>query len=116
MSDFKSKKKNGNYRCSTDIVRDILIVASVSVKKTWIMYQANLSYTLLNKYLNRLLKQDLVNRNGTSYYLISKKGLDFLKIYDEYVKKHTKLKEQIKQTAKDRMHLEKRCSGDDSNG
>lgn len=114
MPDFKAMNKSGNYRHSLDIVRDILIVASVNVKKTWIMYQANLSYVQLNKYLNRLLKQDLLKHDGTSCYLVTNKGLDFLKLYDEYVERGTKLKEQVKQSAKDRIYLEKICSGNDS--
>ena len=116
MLDFKANKKSGNYRCSTDIVRDILIVASVSVKKTWIMYQANLSYVQLNKYLNNLLKQDLLKHDGASCYLVTNKGLDFLKMYKEYVERGTKLKEQVKQSAKDRSYLEKICSENDNKG
>ena len=116
MSDFKLIKKSGGYRRSLDIVKDILIVASVSVRKTHIMYQANLSYVQINKYLNKLLTQDLLKHDNNSRYLITDKGLDFLKLYKEYVEKRTKLKEQVKRSVKEGLHLERICSVNDSNG
>ena len=41
----------GNYRGKLDIIADILRVVSGNAKKTQIMYQANLSYRVLQKYL-----------------------------------------------------------------
>lgn len=116
MSNFKSKKKNESYRSSLDIVRDILIVAAVSVRKTRIMYQANLSYVQLNKYLNRLLNQNLIKFDGDSFYLTTKKGLDFIKLYEKYVIDQKKIEGLYKQSSKDRIFLEKICSGYDSIG
>ena len=116
MSDFKPMKKSGSYRRSLDIVKDILIVASVSVRKTRIMYQANLSFVQVNKYLNKLLEQDLLKHDDNSRYLITDNGLAFLKLYEEYVESYTKLKEQVKRSVKDRLHLERICSVNDFNG
>ena len=116
MSDFKTMKKSRNYRGSLKIVKDILIVASVSVRKTHIMYQANLSYVQLNKYLNKLLTQDLLKQDNNVRYLITEKGRAFLKFYEEYIERYSKLKEQIKQSVKDRRHLERICLVNDFNG
>ena len=116
MSDFKLMKKSGGNRRSLDIVKDILIVASVSVRKTRIMYQANLSYVQVNKYLNKLLTQGLLKHEDNSRYLITDKGLAFLKLYEEYVERCTKLKEQVSQSVKDRLHLERIWLVKDFNG
>lgn len=50
------KKSRGSNRNSLDIVRDMLAVASTGARKTKIMYQANLSYVQVKKYLRDLLK------------------------------------------------------------
>ena len=115
MSNLKSKKKSGSYRSSLDIVHDILIVTSVSVKKTRIMYQANLSFVQLNKYLNKLLKQDLITFDRTGYYSITQNGMKFLELYDNYVENQMELNKQFRRSAKDRSYLEKICSGSNSN-
>jgi predicted transcriptional regulator len=97
--------KGGN-RSSLDIVRDVLSVASVSARKTRIMYQANLSFVQLEKYLGSLLEKGLLGYDGDSYYLTTKKGLEFLKLYDYYVEQVRLIREQENQRAKDRLSLE----------
>ena len=103
--------KGGN-RSSLDIVRDVLSVASVSARKTRIMYQANLSFVQLEKYLGDLLEKGLLGRDGDSYYLITKKGLEFLKLYDYYVEQLRLIREQENQRVKDRLSLENMFSSE----
>jgi predicted transcriptional regulator len=50
----------GIYRDRLAIIADILEVANRSVKKTQIMYQANLSYKVLQKYLTELSEATLL--------------------------------------------------------
>ena len=107
--------KGGN-RSSLDIVRDVLSVASVSARKTRIMYQANLSFVQLEKYLGDLLEKGLLGRDGDSYYLITKKGLEFLKLYDYYVEQLRLIREQENQRRQDRFSLENMFSSSKSNG
>ena len=111
MSDLNLRYNKGKYRRSLDIVRDILTIATLSVKKTHIMYQANLSYLLVNKYINQLLTRDLLRLDGGSCYLITKRGMEFLKLHDDYVRRCTDIKYQIDQAKKDRRRLEKICFG-----
>ena len=113
MLDFVEFGKGRRNRCSLDIVQNILIVASVRVKKTRIMYQANLSYLQVQKYLHILLEQGLLKLDGDSGYLITKKGRGFLELYDDYVRRRMRIKKQIDQSARDRGSLEKMCFGND---
>lgn len=110
-----SVKKSSRYnRDSLDIVRDILSVASVETRKTKIMYKANLSYHQVQKYLHSLLEQDLLNHDGNSFYLITKKGRQFIKLYDEYAERIKQLEEQVDRCNKERMLLNRMCSNHNS--
>jgi predicted transcriptional regulator len=74
------------------------------------MYQANLSFVQVEKYLHDLLEKGLLNHDGDSCYLVTKKGLEFLRLYDEYVERCRLLKEQVDQSAEERLLLERMCS------
>ena len=106
MSHFKPMKKSGSYRCSLNIVKDILIVASTRVKKTHIMYQANLSFVQVKKYLYGLLENDLLVHDGDSYYYVTEKGLNFLRLYAEYVFRYNTIEEQVERSNRERIFLE----------
>ena len=107
----RSRNGKGNNRHSLDIVRDMLSVASVKARKTRIMYQANLSFVQLEKYLGDLLEKGLLSYNGDSYYLITKKGLEFLKLYDYHIEQLRLIREQENKRVQDRLFLENMCSG-----
>ena len=110
LSSVKAKKNSRSNRNSLDIVRDILSVASVKVRKTRIMYQANLSYVQVQKYLHDLLEKDLLGHDGNSFYFITRKGLQFLKLYDEHVELCRRLEEQVEEVNRERMRLDRMCS------
>ena len=109
-------KRRGSNRHSLDIVRDMLSVASVRVRKTRIMYQSNLSFVQVEKYLQSLLENGLVCHDGDACYLTTKKGLDFLRLYDEYVERGRTIKEQLDRFAKEKLLLEDMCSSRKGNG
>ena len=106
----RSRNGKGNNRHSLDIVRDMLSVASVKARKTRIMYQANLSFVQVEKYMHDLLEKGLLSHDGDSCYMTTKKGLEFLQLYDEYADRCRQLKEQVDQSIRDRMLLEQMCS------
>jgi predicted transcriptional regulator len=76
------------YRGKFEIIKDILQVISNArnpgSKKTHIMYGANLSFKLLERYVAEVLQAGLVCYDGVCFYAITNKGKEFLKIYDEY--------------------------------
>lgn len=92
-----------------DIVREMLSIASVRVRKTKIMYMANLNYSTLEKYLKGLLESGLVECDGDSHYLITSKGELFLQMYNDYLKRCKQVRREIDETARDRLLLESIC-------
>ncbi len=46
-----------------EIIAEILRIAKKGVKKTHLVYKANLNHALLEQYLVRLEQQGLINRN-----------------------------------------------------
>lgn len=71
------------------------------------MYQANLSFIQVKKYLRHLLKKDLLKREGDSFYLITEKGLEFLELYQKYKENCRKLNEKADDALRDERQLEK---------
>jgi predicted transcriptional regulator len=86
----------GNYRNRLDIIADILRVASRNPKKTHIMYQANLSYKILQRYLSEVSEASLVSFNADSQnYALTEKGQQFLKTYLEYSKNNKSIEKNL---------------------
>ena len=72
-------------RTRFEILADILKVASNSSLKTHIMYKVNLSHRQLEKYLEFLITNQLLEETNNPdvgrRYRITQKGIDFLKDY-----------------------------------
>lgn len=71
-------------------MNDLLVLSKNGAKKTQLLYQGNLSYSLLCSYLNYLLEQKLleekvVNENDTIHteYTPTQKGLDLLENFEK---------------------------------
>jgi len=112
---FNLENKNKKYRHNLEIVRDILLIASVKVKKTRIMYQANLSYTHMVKYLNSLLESGLIECDEDSCYFITKKGKEFLQKYNDYLERRKRIREEMKGADTDRLLLRNMCFNNEGN-
>lgn len=106
-SDLDEQRKK--YRHSLEIARDMLSVASVKVRKTRIMYQANLSYRIMERYLKNLLENGLIERGRDSFYVITRKGKDFLQMYEDYLARRRKIHEDARGAQKDKSLLENMC-------
>lgn len=94
-----------------DIIADILSVVSDNAKKTQIMYQANLSYKLLTRYLREVIKSSLVlfDRNKRCYVLTSK-GQEFLEKYKGYSRSNRYVEKKLNELDDKRKVLESLCS------
>jgi predicted transcriptional regulator len=101
----------GNYRRRIDIIADILHVASGGAKQTQIMYQANLSYRLLIKYLSIVRKAYLLSfeRRGRCY-MVTSKGRDFLEMYKEYSRRNRYVEKHLNDARSKKKTLESLCS------
>jgi len=76
------------YRSRIHIAADILEIARDGSRKTRIMYQGNLSFDLLQKYLDMLVNFGLLEVRGGSEksYIATEKGRRFLEDYRELQK------------------------------
>jgi len=97
------------YRDRLQIIADILSIASRRAKKTQIMYQANLSYKLLCRYLGEVLDAGLVSFENEECYVLTAKGEEFLNRHEEYSKRCKNLEEHLNHVNDERVALEKMC-------
>jgi predicted transcriptional regulator len=101
----------GIYRDRLAIIADILEVANRSVKKTQIMYQANLSYKVLQKYLTELSEATLLEfQEAKQSYLVTSKGNEFLQTYREYSKNNKSIEKRQSIVNDKRKALDDLCS------
>jgi predicted transcriptional regulator len=77
--------KRGALEIFVSIVSSL---AEHNLKKTHLTYKANLDSSLASKYINSLVKLELVSKSSMdpSFYVITQKGRDFLKQYKGLIK------------------------------
>lgn len=70
-------------RSRFEIIGEILSLATDGARKTEIIYRVNLNFNVVNKYLNLLIQEGLINPTPDSArkYKATEKGLEFLKAY-----------------------------------
>jgi predicted transcriptional regulator len=89
----------------------MLSVASQGAKKTQIMYQANLSYRLLMKYLVEVRRAYLVSfERGRRCYVLTSKGKQFLELYKEYSRHTRYVEKRLSDANGKKKALESLCS------
>jgi predicted transcriptional regulator len=99
-----------SYRGRMDIIADILNVVSGNAKKTKIMYQANLSYKVLQKYLTDVREASLISyMNPEQYYVLTPKGSEFLKVYRDYSRTNKNVEKRLNDICSKRKVLEGLC-------
>ena len=103
----------GNYRGRLDIIADILNVASRNPKKTQIMYQANLSYKVLQRYLAEIVGSSLIGyENDKQCYKLTDKGREFLEAYQKYTKTNRHVEKRLNDVASKKQLLLDLCPSD----
>ena len=101
----------GSYRGKLDIIADILRVAMGNAKKTQIMYQANLSYKVLQRYLAEIIEASLIRfENEKRCYILTAKGQKFLDAYKEYSKINRHVEKRLNDVRTSKRALERLCS------
>jgi predicted transcriptional regulator len=101
----------GNYRGRLDIIADILQVASQNAKKTQIMYQANLSYKVLQRYLENITAASLISfETAEQCYVLTQKGQEFLEAYKDYSNTNKSIEKRLNDVDNKKKNLEELCS------
>ena len=100
MGKFRKNRHN------VEIIADILEICQSNARKTRIMYQANLSFQLLTKYLRLLQQSNLIkaDRDG-SFYSATDKGLEFLKNYYE-LRHHSRMADEKRKIVESQLSVE----------
>lgn len=98
------------YRDRLQIIASILTIASRRARKTQIMYQANLSYKLLCRYLSEVLEADLVRFENKECYVLTSKGKEFLSRHQQYSKRCKSLAQHLSYVNSEKAELERMCS------
>ena len=99
-----------NYRDRLDIIADILSVVSRDAKKTQIMYQANLSYKVLQRYLNEVTDALLVTfEDQFQRYRLTFKGQQYLDAYKDYARCSRSMEKHLHDFSTKKSMLESLC-------
>ena len=96
----------GKYRSRLQIIADILSVVRGGARKTRVMYQANLSYKLLSRYLGEVLEAGLVRFGNDDCYELTQNGKEFLDRFNEYSERHRSVKERLNAVINEKVILE----------
>lgn len=97
------------YRDRFQIIADMLSIARNGAKKTQIMYQANLSYRLLCRYLREVLNAGLVKFENGKSYVLTAKGKEFLNRHVEYSDLCKSLEKNLNRINSEKNILDKLC-------
>ncbi|MEM2914190.1 MAG: winged helix-turn-helix domain-containing protein [Candidatus Bathyarchaeia archaeon] len=97
------------YRRRFEIMASILDAAKAGAKKTRIMYVANLSYSLLEKYLTETIDVGFIRLNNNAYE-ITEKGRIFLEMNSEFSSKYSKLQKEVENMKFEMEVLERMCT------
>ena len=100
LKNMKMMYERKNNRGKIQIMGDVLTLATSGIKKTHIMYRANLSYEQVHLYLGeligkRLIEQDVSSTDGV-VYRTTERGREFLLCYTRLMEF---LEEEPKQTS-----------------
>jgi predicted transcriptional regulator len=98
------KNSKRQYRSRIQIAADILEIAKDGSRKTRIMYLGNLSFDLVQKYLDLLVRLGLIEVRGVSEnsYVATEKGRRFLEDFYE-LREHSDIVNAKKRALEDRL-------------
>ena len=103
-----------SYRDRLDIIADILTVVSREAKKTQIMYQANLSYKVLQRYLTDIVEASLISfEESNQRYFLTGKGQEYLDAYKDYSRCSRTMERRLSEFSSKRRILETLCPSKD---
>lgn len=96
----------GKNRDRLSIIAAILEASNNGASKTRIMFSANLSFKLLEKYLEVVKSIGYIQIQGSTYR-ITDEGKEFLKHYKQYNEKYAKIQDSLESLSNEHEILEK---------
>jgi len=96
------------YRGRLEIIVDVLGTALNGATKTKVMYAANLSYKLLEKYLRETIELGFMSF-GHNGYEVTEKGKTFLEKYKDFSSRYLEIGDQVQKMMLEREALERMC-------
>ena len=99
----------GKNRDRISIIAAILEAANSGSTKTHIMFRANLSFMLLEKYLNVSVSADLVAVEGPIYKL-TPRGKEYLKQYKLFEERYIRAQKLLEALDNERERLGQSCA------
>jgi len=100
----------GKYRGRLQIIADILSVVRGGARKTHVMYQANLSFALLKRYLKEVLEAGLISCDD-DHYRLTGRGESFLDRFSNYSKRCDHVEEELNNVNDEKAVLEDLIGG-----
>ena len=77
------------------------------------MFQANLSYKVLQKYLKEITAASLIKfETAEKCYVLTSKGQDFLKVYKDYFKTNKTVEKHLNEVDSKKKNLEELCANE----
>ena len=99
------------YRRGFEIIADILKAAKNGAKKTRIMYIANLSHSLLEKYLAKTIDIGFIIWNNDCYQ-VTERGELFLERFEQFFSRYSKVQRELEKMRFEMEVLERMCEMD----
>jgi predicted transcriptional regulator len=95
----------GKHREKIDIVARLLTAVANNAGKTQMMYEANLNYDTLKKYLVEIAGYQLLYFDDLAHYQVTDRGHEFLEAYKKYskVNKYKERQLRLANTKKDKV-------------
>lgn len=100
----------GKNRDRLSIIAAILEAANSGASKTHVMFMANLSFSLLEKYLDVAVRAGFVRVEGSKYQL-TEHGREFLKQYKHFEDRYIGAQKSLEVLSCEREWLMRFCEG-----
>lgn len=103
------------YRRGFEIIADILKAAKNGARKTRIMYIANLSHSLLEKYLAKTIDIGFIILNNDCYE-VTERGQLFLERFEQFFSRYSRVQRELEKMRFEMEVLERMCMIDNYGG
>jgi predicted transcriptional regulator len=114
QSDIRRERRAGflvsKNRDRVSIVAAILEIAEQGARKTKIMFRGNLSYALLNKYLDLVIGAGFI-RVEDSIYQLTERGREFVRQYQSFEERYVKAQIVLEALSCEHQQLNQSCKG-----